>query len=326
MNHRTIFKRRATVFYSVLFLLLGGASLFFITGCDRLGLMTPSTVIMVIGNQQLTADDLKQDMVFAGEDLPISAQDAKEIKTRLLDHIIDRYLMLEYARQHGIEVTGEEFQTQLSEIKKGYTDAGFEQVLLRKSGDPGTWAKRLKEQLIIEKVIESVTKDIAPPDYKEIKAYFESGPNRFKAPEKVKFRQIVCPIRKQARQLHARIRAGENLADLAREYSVGPEAENGGEVGWVPQGALAETLDKTLFSMAPGDVSPVTKGASGYHIFEVISRSPGGFQKFSEVIGDIEQELAQQRRASFCRNWLQSLHGDIRVRINQKAIDKLEFS
>jgi len=325
MNHRAIFKSRSTVFYSVLFLLLGGTSPFFISGCDRFGL-NPGTVVMVIGNQQLTADDLKQDMVFAGEDLPISARDAKEIKTRLLDHIIDRYLMLEYARRHGIEVTEEAFQTQLSEIKKGYTDAGFEQVLLRKSGDPDAWAKRLKEQLIIEKVMESVAKDVAPPDYKEIKAYFESDPNRFKAPEKVKFRQIVCPTRKQARQLHTRIRAGENLADLAREYSLGPEAENGGEVGWIPKDALDETLDKTLFSMAPGDVSPVTKGASGYHIFEVISRRPGGFQAFSEVIGDIEQELSQQRRASFCRKWLQNLHGDIRVKINQKAIDKLEFS
>ncbi len=325
MNHRAIFRNRSTVFYSVLFLLWGGTSPFFISGCDRLGL-TPSTVVMVIGNQQLTADELKQDMVFASEDLPISAQDAKEIKTRLLDHIIDRYLMLEYARQHGIEITEEEFQTQLSEIKEGYTDAGFEQVLLRKFGDPDTWAKRLKEQLIIEKVIESVTRDMAPPDYKEIKAYFESSPNRFKAPEKVKFRQIVCPTRKQARQLHARIRAGENLAALAREYSVGPEAENGGEVGWIAKGTLDETLDKTLFSMVPGDVSPVTKGASGYHIFEVISYRPGGFQEFSEVIGDIEQALSQQRRASFCRGWLQNLHGDIRVKINQKAIDKLEFS
>ena len=325
MNRRAIIKNKSTVFYSVLFLFLGGAGLFFITGCDRLG-SNPGTVVMVIGNQQLTADDLKRDMVFAGEDLPISAQDAKEIKTRLLDHIIDRYLMLEYARQHGIEVTEEEFQTQLSEIKEGYTDAGFEQVLLWKSGDPDTWTKRFKEQLIIEKVIESVTKGMAPPDYKEIKAYFESDPNHFKAPEKVKFRQIVCLTRKQAGQLHARIRAGENLADLAREYSVGPEAENGGEVGWIPKGTLDETLDKTLFSMAPGDVSPVTKGASGYHIIEVISRSPGGFQAFSEVIGDIERELTQRRRASFCRGWLQNLHGDIRVKINQKAIDKLEFS
>ena len=325
MNHRAIFNNKSTVFYSVLFLLLAGANPFFIAGCDRLGL-TPGTVVMVIGNQQLTADDLKQDMVFAGEDLPVSAQDAEEMKTRLLDHIIDRYLMLEYARGHGIEITAEEFQTQLSQIKEGYTDSGFEQVLLRKSGDPDTWAKRLKEQLIIEKVIASVTRDMAPPDYKEIRAYFESAPNRFKAPEKVKFRQIVCPTRKQARQLHARIRAGENLADLAREYSMGPEAENGGDVGWIPKGTLDETLDKTLFSMAPGDVSPVTKGASGYHILEVISHRPGGFQEFSEVIGHIEQELSQQRRASFCREWLQNLHGNIRVKINQKAIDKLEFS
>ena len=83
MNHRAIFNIKSTVFYSLLFLLLGGSSSFFITGCDRFGLNS-STVVMVIGNQQLTADDLKQDMVFAGEDLPISVQNAKEMKPACL--------------------------------------------------------------------------------------------------------------------------------------------------------------------------------------------------------------------------------------------------
>ena len=325
MNLRAVFKNKSTVFCSVLFLLLGGVGPVFFTGCDHPGLNL-DTVVMVVGSQQLTANDLKQDMAFAGEDLPISSQNTKEIKTRLLDHIIDRYLILEYAREHGIKVTTEEFQTQLSQIKEGYTDAGFEQMLLRKSGDPDAWAKRFKEQLIILKVMESVTRDLGPPDFEEIKAYFESETSRFKTPEQIKFRQIVCLTRKEARQLRARIREGENPADLAREYSVGPESENGGEVGWITKGTLDEALDKTLFSMAPGGVSPVTKCASRYHILEVIAHRPGGFQAFTEVFGDIEQELSRQRRASFCRKWLQNLHGNIRIVMNQKEIDKLEFS
>jgi parvulin-like peptidyl-prolyl isomerase len=123
-----------------------------------------------------------------------------------------------------------------------------------------------------------------------------------------------------------KIGKGENLADLARKYSEGPEAENGGEVGWIEKGTLDETLDKVLFKMAPGDVSPVTKGVSGYHIFQVIGRAPAGFRVFSEVMDDIERALTEKKRAAFYRKWLQNLRTDIRVTINQKAIDKLEFS
>ena len=325
MDHRVILKNKSTVFYEAFFLLLGAASLFFVSGCDRLD-FNSEPIIMLVGDQRLTADVLKQDLVFATEDLPISTRDAKQVRSRLLDHIIDRYLMLEYARQNDIIVSEDEFQAHLNEIKEGYSESHFEEVLLRKSGDPGAWEKRFREQRIIEKVIKSVTKDVAPPDYKEMKAYFESAPNRFKAPDRVKFRQIFCGTRKQARRLHARIRAGESLADLAREYSEGPEAENGGEVGWITKGTLDKTLDKALFSLAPGDLSSVTKGPSGYHIFEIVSRRPAGFQAFSEVIGDIEQALNEQKRESFCRKWLQNLRTDIRVKINQKEMDTLEFS
>ena len=325
MDHRAVVKNISIVFYGAFFLLLGAFCPFIISGCDRFDLSS-GPVVMVVGDQRFTADVLKKDLVFATEDLPISTRNAKQVRSRLLDHIIDRYLMLEYARQNGIVVSEDEFQAHLNGIKEGYSENRFEQVLLRKSGDPEAWAKRLREQLIIEKVIKSVTKDMAPPDYKEIKAYFESAPNHFKAPDRVKFRQIFCRSRKQARQLHARIRGGESLADLAREHSEGPEAENGGEVGWIAKGTLDKSLDKTLFSLAPGDLSPVTKGPSGYHIVEVISRRPAGFQAFSEVIGEIEQTLIQQKMESFCRKWVQSLRTDIRVKINQKEMDTLEFS
>jgi parvulin-like peptidyl-prolyl isomerase len=178
----------------------------------------------------------------------------------------------------------------------------------------------------VEKVVETVTAGIAPPDSEEIRAYFESNPNQFKTPEMVKFRQIFCRTRKDAKKLYKRLRAGESLAHLAREHSVAPEAENGGEVGWVAKGSLDERLEKTLFSLASGEISPVTTGPTGYHVFEVICRRPAGFQAFSEVIRHIELKLIHRRRADFCRQWLRSLRTDFTVKVNQKAIDKLEFS
>ena len=325
MRNRFIFKRKSNSFYTFFLLIPALGGLFFIEGCDPIG-KDPGPVVLVVGDQELTADVLKQNLLFASEDLPVSSKEMENIKTILLDNIIDRYLILEYAKQHGIVVSEKEFQGRLNDIKKGYSESLFEEMLLRKWGDPEVWIKRFKEQIVIEKVINSVTIDMEPPDYKEMKALFESNPNQYKVPEQVKFRQIFCRTRKKANELYGKIRSGDNLAALARKYSEGPEAEDGGEVGWVAKGTLDEPLDKTLFQMAPGDISPVTKSASGYHILEVIARRPGGFRAFSEIIGDIEKDLYQTRRMSFFKGWLQSLRSDIRVKINQEAIDNLEFS
>ena len=325
MIHRAILKIKLSVLHAVLFLLLGTAGLFSIAGCN---LLEPelSPVVVVIGDRRLTADVLKKDMAFAGEDLPLSVQSSKQVKIRLLDHIIDRYLIMEYASKHAISVSDGEFQTHLNQIKEGYTESEFERALLQKYADPGAWTKRLREQLLIEKVIATVTRDMAPPGYEEIKAYFESSPNQFKTPDMVKFRQIFCGTRKEAKRLHARIRAGKTLAQPAQEHAAAPEAENGGEAAWISKGTLDKALEKVLFSLAPGEISPVTKGPSGYHIFEVISHQSAGYQDFSEVIRNIEKELTHQKRADFCKEWLKNLRGDVVVKINQKAIDNLEFS
>ena len=230
MNHRDTFKRKSASFHWILFFLLGAAVLFFIGGCERRN-VNSDPVVLVVGDQQVTADVMKQEILLAGEEFPVPARDAKQIKTGLLDNIIDHYLILEYARRNGIGITEAEFQEQLGNVKNGYTESQFEQTLLRNSGDPAAWMKRFREQILVEKVIDSVVQDVAPPDEKELKAYFESNPGRFKVPERVRFRQIFCRNRKKAAALHKRIVEGENLADLAREYSEGPEAENGGEVG-----------------------------------------------------------------------------------------------
>lgn len=325
MRHRDILKTQTDFLDWALFFLLGAAALFSFGGCESLD-RAAGPVVLVVGKQQVTADVMAQEMLLAGEDLPVSARDAEEVKIGLLENIIDRYLILEYARRHDIGVSQAEFQKHLNDVKNGYTERQFEEILLRNAGDPAAWLKRFREQIIIEKVIRSVTGDVPPPHEKEMKAYFESNPGRYKVPERVRFRQIFCRSRKKATELRERIDKGEDPAELARKYSEGPEAENGGEVGWIAKGTLDETLDKVLFKMAPGDISAVTKGVSGYHIFQVISREPAGFRVFSEVMGDIERALTEKKRASFYRKWLENLRTDIRVTINQKAIDKLEFS
>ncbi|OQY42532.1 MAG: hypothetical protein B6240_13845 [Desulfobacteraceae bacterium 4572_87] len=101
MDHRVIIKKRSVAFHGAFFLILGLGGLFFISGCDRLELNS-EPVVMVVGDQRLTADVLKKDLVYASEDMPISIRDVEQVKSRLLDHIIDRYLMLEYARQNNI--------------------------------------------------------------------------------------------------------------------------------------------------------------------------------------------------------------------------------
>jgi len=258
--------------------------------------------------------------------MPVSGNHAEEIKNRLISQIIDYYLIMEYAKKNGISVSEKAFQKNLEEIKEEYTENDFQEALLRAYIDPESWEHRFKNQLLVSKVVKQVSEGVASPDYEEIKGYFQENRDVFRSPGMLKFRQIVCKSENETEKLRKRLLAGEDMGELAREYSIAPEAGNDGEVGWVARGDLDASMENALFSMRTGEISPVVKTAFGYHIFEIMDRRSAGFKDLPEVIDEIESTLLRQRREDFYKKWLKKLRSDFKVKINREMIAKLDLS
>jgi parvulin-like peptidyl-prolyl isomerase len=110
---------------------------------------------------------------------------------------------------------------------------------------------------------------------------------------------------------------------LAKKYSVAPEAENGGEVGWVAKGQLEESMEKTLFSMDVGTISNVVKTPYGYHIFEVLEVRPEGIKGLSEVRQEIMSKLRSYKQEAFYKKWLDTLKSELRIDIDKEKIKTL---
>ena len=64
----------------------------------------------------------------------------------------------------------------------------------------------------------------------------------------------------------ARYRQGEDFEDLAREYSDGPSAPSGGDLGEFPQGVMAPAFEKATFACEVGKITDVVETPFGYHI------------------------------------------------------------
>jgi len=282
--------------------------------------------VMIIGSKHLSCDALKKEMEFIGGGMPVPVKHARGIKTRLIEQIIDYYLVIEYGKQNNISISENEFQRNLNEIKREYSEDAFRKVLLQGYVDSALWEHRLRNQLLVGKVIKLVLEKIAPPSYEEIKIYFQKNRNEFRSPEMLRFRQIVCKSKKEAETLRDRIYAGEDMGKLAKKYSIAPEAEAHGEVGWVARGHLDESMEDALFSLQSGKISPIIKTSFGYHLFEVMSRRPAGVKGLPEVIHEIEALLIRQKHEVFYKKWLEKLRSDFKVEVNQDMLNKLVLS
>ncbi|MCC5622598.1 peptidylprolyl isomerase [Nostoc sp. CHAB 5715] len=87
-----------------------------------------------------------------------------------------------------------------------------------------------------------------------------------------------------AQELYFRIQAKENsFADLAREYSLGPEAQTGGLVGPVELNALHPVMVQMLSSSQPGQILPPARIADWFVILRLEKFIPAQLDEFMKV-------------------------------------------
>jgi len=293
-------------------------------GCNPFD-RTPDNVALVVGSTSINRDRLEADMAFISADMDVPEGERSRVREKILDQCIDHYLILEYGKVHNIRLSEDEMNQALKNIKKGYTPTAFKDALLRGYVDPEQWKQRIREQLITGKIIERVSRNIAPPGYREIQEYYEKNRDTFRSPRMITFRQIVTRTREKADRILKRLHAGEKMDMLARKYSIAPEAENGGEVGWIAEGELDPSMERALFALSPGEISPVIQTPYGYHIFEVLAVKPAGLKKLSEVSKEIRSRLLHQKHETFLANWLLELRNQFKIKVNQRVVKQLEI-
>ena len=293
-----------------------------LSGCD-FPEGSKSLVVMSVGDRNISVSDLKRDLTRIGQDMGIPAKEAGAVLDQLLDRLVDHYLILEYGRDMGISITRDELEAAVAQAKREYREEDFQDMLLDGYLSFDEWKESLRDRLLIQKITGSVSEGVGPVTFKEIKDYFNLHRDEFSYPRMVKFRQIVTKSREQAEEILRRIEQGEDFGELARKYSSAPEGETGGEVGWIAEDDLEASMAKALFSLSPGQTSPIVETPYGYHIFEVLSTRPAGTRTLPEARPEIQRRLLYERRASFYRHWLKQLRTRYPVKINRKLVTKL---
>ena len=142
-------------------------------------------------------------------------------------------------------------------------------------------------------------------DDEELRALFDTEPERFVTPEKREISHVLASVPleaetdvvEQAKErlsaLKDRIVAGESFEDLAREHSDDTgSAPGGGALGFIERGIMDPAFEETAFALPPDQVSDPVRSSFGWHLIKVTSVQESRGATFEEVR---DRVLAQYR-------------------------------
>ena len=258
-------------------------------------------IAAVVNDEVISAFDLEEriDLVVASANLPRTQDTRRRIRSQVLRNLTDESLQMQAARKIGVEVTNEQIDEEISRLAErnnlsvsGLTSrlegAGVNLATLRRQ----YLASIAWEQYVSARLLRTV--DVSDEEIDE--AIRQQEASRGQAVFDV--REIILGIdrpqdepevRAAAERLVRQIRSGADFAALARQFSVGADAEAGGTVGWVRPAQLSEEVAAVLTTLSVGQVSDPVRTPLGFVIVAVEGRRILG----EEAVDSIEVELAQ---------------------------------
>lgn len=125
----------------------------------------------------------------------------------------------------------------------------------------------------------------------------------------------------KANDLLKQIHDGANFEDVAKKYSDGPSASDGGALGMFKRGQLAKELEDKTFAMKTGDVSDVIRTKQGYVILKVVDHQQAGIPPMKDVLPKIEDALYYQKLQPALRTYLTKLREEAYIDIKPGYVD-----
>jgi len=158
-----------------LFSLIGSVMLLFLfSACQQKETDLGKEVLIRVADRVITVLDFNNAFeitkIAYEDNVKEQPEDIRQAQIRLLNELTVEMVLLERAEELKISVTEDELEKAVSEIKSDYPEGEFENTLLEYAVSYDSWKDRLKNRLILEKVIEEELKNrvtIAPEDITE---------------------------------------------------------------------------------------------------------------------------------------------------------------
>jgi len=270
----------------------------------------------------------------------------------VLRDLIDQQLLLQKGKDLGINGDTELIK-RLDEMRKQMnleTMEDLEKAAEAQGASYEDFKQNLRNQIITQKVIGQEVGQHLAMSKDEVKKFYDQHRAEMEQPEQARLSEILiapklpakpapsadakpeppseadteaalAAAQAKAQDLLDQIHKGAKFDDLAKKYSDGPSAKDGGDLQSFKRGELSKELEDKVFALKAGEVTDVIRTKQGYVILQATEHQTAGIPTLKEVEPRIQDALYMQKLQPALRAYLTTLREEAFIDYRTGYID-----
>ena len=291
---------------------------------------TVEEIIARVNNEIITRSELDKARASAEEDAKQECQgkctpeqlkaDIEDRQKNTLRDLIDQSLLVQRGKDMSVNVEPEVIK-KLDQIRIQNKIDSMEDLEKAVSSQGTNWEdfkNNIRTGLLTQRVIGSEVGSHITIGKDEIAKYYNEHKAEFVRPEQVALREIevstqgkteaeLPDLKKKAETALKRVQDGEDFGEIAKRFSDGSTAKQGGFLGVYKRGELSKELEDVVFKMKKNGLTDIMDTKQGYLILQVLERYEQGQQPLNKVENEINDHLYSERMEPAMRAYLKTL-------------------
>ncbi len=269
-------------------------------------------IVAQVNNEIITLSELKRvvdeyrkqlESRYSGKQLEQALQKAEE---QALDNLITEKLLYQKAVELGfnanINVQISAYLQQIMKENNLKDTSELEQALAQQGITLVDFRERIRRDMLTNDLIDAFVRSRITLLTPEIEKYYKDNAAQFTTPEEVTLSEIMiesegsmAAAESRANDIYRRLQQGESFSELASQYSKGPTASKGGNIGTYLLSKLNPDTVKAIANLKEGDVSSPQKLSNGYVVYYINSRKLPALSPLEEVKDQIREQLYMKK-------------------------------
>lgn len=251
-----------------------------------------------------------------------------------LNWIISMRLLTQEAHKQSLTVDNKEVDVALNIIKRRFpSEQKFLDALKEAQLSMEQFVNNVTNELMVQKLLDQkiVPKMVDVSDEDALQHYNEHG-DRFIQDEQIRVHHLLIKLSEtadkekiksaedKARRILERIKRGEDIENLARQYSEDPaSALKGGDLGFFCRGDMIKNFEDAAFALKEGEVSDIVRTPLGFHIIRMDERKPRQKIPFNKVKTEINSYLKQERFNRLLQGYVDELKSRAKISLREQV-------